>query len=139
SEQYHEDYIPPPPPSSVDEPITLETVTVRPEQSRSSDTGFYGSAMDLNYTFEAVAAYGAGLRYKRDMMTRKDALGVVFLGLGGRAGIPATQLTAAPSVDLLKGGYAWGNTDAPIDIELNGALGPFGVALEFDPGSGIEL
>src|SRR5690606_41373754 len=70
---------------------------------------------------------------------RQEGLGDVFLGLGGRAGIAATQLTAAPSADLWKGGYAWGNTDAPIDIELNGALGPFGVALEFDPGSGIEL
>ena len=118
---------------------TLETVTVTAESSQSSNTGFYGSSMELNHNFEVVAAYGAGLRYKRDMMTQKDALGIVFLGLGGRLGGPAKSLTGAPSIDLLKGGYAWGNTNAPIDIEFNGALGPLGAGLEFDPGRGVEL
>jgi hypothetical protein len=75
----------------------------------------------------------------KGIWSQKDALGIVFLGLGGRAGLPAKSFVAAPSIDLLKGGYAWGNMNAPIDIEFNGALGPLGAGFEFDPGRGVEL
>lgn len=45
---------------------------------------------------------------------------------------------ALPSVDFLKGGYAWGAVDAPVDIEYNGKALGVGLNITFDPGSKIE-
>ena len=125
--------------SKKESPITtLETTTVSPDAKDLGKTGWYGSAMTPNHTVEVVAAYGAGARYKRNIETKKDALGIVFLGVGARGTAPSRAL-GAPSIDLLKGGYSWGGTDAPVDIELNGAIGPMGIGLEFDPGKGLEI
>lgn len=84
-----------------------------------------------------MGAYGAGGRYKRDWGTKKDSLGIVIIGQGARAGAPA-KLIGIPGIDIAKGGYNWGGVDAPIDIEGNAELGPLGLNVEFDPGTGIN-
>jgi RHS repeat-associated protein len=139
SERYHEDAPPPPPPPPPPEPTTLEKVVVRPEPESSGNSGWHGSLLEVNHTWEAVAAYGLGARYTRDMQSTKDSMGLVLIGAGGRSTVPTQMLTAAPSIDILKGGYSWGNLDAPVGIELNGGLGPIGVSATYDPGTGIEM
>ena len=126
---------PPPPPEKT--VTNLDRVVVRPEPKGSSAAGWHGSFLEINKTTEIVGAYGMGLRYKRDWDTKKDSLGMVLIGQGARAGAPA-KMVGLPGIDLVKGGYSWGGVDAPVDIEGNFELGPLGVSIEFDPGTGIN-
>lgn len=105
--------------------------------AKSGATGFYGKVMEPSTEVEAAAAYGAGGRYKRDVATGKDSAGIVLIGVGAH-GKAAGAVTLAPSVDVLKGGYAWGAVDAPVDIEVNGKLFGLGLNINFDPGSKLE-
>ncbi|WP_396617484.1 RHS repeat domain-containing protein [Lysobacter soli] len=107
-----------------------------PNSPKSTSAGFYGEVFEPNTEVEAVAAYGAGVRYKRDVATGKDSAGMVLLGVGAHG--KAASAATLPSVDVLKGGYAWGVADAPVDIEFNGKAFGVGLNINFDPASKIE-
>jgi len=109
-----------------------------PSQSeQGSNLGGHINFGKLNYETEAVAAYGAGLRYTRDWKTKKDALGVVLIGIGARGGA-GKGVTGLPALDMVNAEYNWGSTDSSADIVVNFAINVVGVSLTFDPGSGIN-
>ena len=103
----------------------------------SAPKGFYGSTLERSTEVEAAVALGMGGRYKRDVVTEKDSLGLVLIGVGAH-GRAARAGTIGPSLDLLKGGYAWGTLDAPVDIDFNGKLFVVGLNVNFDPGRRLE-
>jgi hypothetical protein len=90
----------------------------------------------LQFEVEGAAAYGIGGRVKHDLVTDRTSLGFVFLGLGAHAkGGAAVGLGA----DYRVGRLEWGKLDAPVDIEINGAVGPLNLELYFDPGGRLDL
>jgi len=102
--------------------------------------GLYLKGTEVKNEVEVVGAYGAGARYKRDLDTKKDELGLVLVGAGvrGRSTAAAGLLGLPPSADIFTGGYSWGNNDAPVDIEANFDSPIGGVNITFDPGGKIE-
>ncbi|CAM0120973.1 exported hypothetical protein [Stenotrophomonas geniculata] len=106
--------------------------------AKSAERGLFIQAAEMSYETEAVDAYGAGLRYTRDWDSKKDALGIVPIGVGARGGL-SKSLTGLPAADLVKVGFRWGGVDAPVDIVGSFAAGPVSAALKFDPGTGLDL
>ncbi|MBN6112941.1 RHS repeat-associated core domain-containing protein [Xanthomonas bonasiae] len=100
--------------------------------------GWFFSGPQANWETELVAAYGLGIRYTRDWKTKKDALGVVVVGVGARGGL-AKSATGLPAWDLVKTGYKWGAKDAPVDIVGSFSIGPASGSINFDPGTGIDF
>lgn len=114
------------------------SVAAGDQRKASVPEGFYGKTLNINAEAEAVAAYGGGVRYTRDYKTDKDSLGVVAVGIGAR-GAGAKSLTALPSLDTIEVGYNWGHLDAPVDIVGSVAFGPSNAAVNFEPGTGINV
>lgn len=113
-----------------------QTSATKPASNESNRGGYMNFAKP-NYETEAVAAYGAGVRYTRDWETKKDALGVVLIGAGAHGG-PGKGITGLPGLDVVKAGYNWGGTDSPVDIVANFEVGFMGVSFTFDPGTGFD-
>ncbi len=105
---------------------------------RSEGEGWISEMLQPNAETEAVAAYGAGLRYTRDWKSKKDSVGIVVVGAGARAGV-SKAVTGLPALDIFKVGYRWGAVDAPVDIVGSFALGPAAGTINFDPGRGVDL
>ncbi|MFL9583440.1 RHS repeat domain-containing protein [Stenotrophomonas sp. AB1(2024)] len=102
-----------------------------------ANLGGYRNLLKPNFETEAVAAYGAGMRYTRDWKTKKDALGIVMIGVGAHGG-PGSGITGLPSLDVVKAGYNWGGKDSPVDIVANFKVAAMGVSVTYDPGTGLD-
>jgi len=102
--------------------------------------GFFGDTLNLGAETEVVAAYGPGIRYTRDWKDKKDSAGIIPIGVGVRGGIAGRVTgTGLPSLEVIKVGFNWGSKDAPVDIVGSFSSGFLSGAVNFDPGTGLNV
>ena len=120
-------------PSAVDSTQSRHMTTGKPQESR------------LSKETEGLIALGGGLRYTRDLKTKKDAAGIVVLGVGAKGAFgkgavgPVREASGQLSYRLWRIAEWNGGQDAPVDIDLGVSAGPLGAELQFDPGGSLDL